>query len=167
MKNKKTKKSEIISFTIILMVCFSSLMKAQQGTNTAGGEGKGMGGTVSISIGQMDYTNFEGPGGNVSLGVQQAYVIEVTSGYEISNINLSASVYPNPSSDFIMLTFERADLQNFAYTLYDMAGKRIDKKNISESSTQIKISDFNNGNYFLNISENNNVVKTFKIIKTK
>ena len=150
---------------IALTGCSTSKLLAQQGTNTGGTEAKGDGGAASITVGQVDYISLKGAGGTISQGVQQAYSIEVLQGIEVAAINLSATVYPNPSSDFVMLSIDNMKLLDMSYAVYDFEGKLLGKQTITEDITKINLITFNKGIYLIKISEKNNEVKTFKIVK--
>ncbi len=61
-----------IYITLLLLVFFTS--KAQNSVVSGGGEATGSGGTMSFSIGQIDYIEAKGTGGTMSQGVQQQFV---------------------------------------------------------------------------------------------
>lgn len=45
----------------------------QQATVASGGDGSGVSGTLSYSLGQISYTTIQDSGGNLALGVQQTF----------------------------------------------------------------------------------------------
>jgi hypothetical protein len=121
---------------------------------------------VSYSIGQSVYTTNTGTGGSVSQGVQQPYEIMIVSGFgEVHVISLTASVYPNPTSDIITLKVENYTVENLGYYLYDINGALLENKRIESNKTNIVMSNLPPAVYFLKVTERNEEIKAFKIIK--
>lgn len=59
-----------------ILLCLSAInLLAQHGNVAAGGDATGIGGSMSYSIGQTDYMMYSSPQGNLSLGLQQVYVV--------------------------------------------------------------------------------------------
>jgi hypothetical protein len=140
-------------------------VKAQEHTDAAGGDATGAGGSVSYSIGQIDYPVMTGSGGIVTQGVQQPYEILVLSGNNIAGINLSISVHPNPATEFIILKTDVGLLDNLSYSIYDIQGKLLDNKKVENSETTISVSEFSKSIYFFKLFSNEKEIKTFKVIK--
>jgi opacity protein-like surface antigen len=144
---------------------FISAAQAQQSINAAGGNGKGSGGSVSFTIGQIDYSCMEGTGGSVTQGVQQFSEIVKILAEEHSIINYEMVVYPNPTRDFINLKIENYNLDNLSYALFDMLGRQIGADKITEDETQIQLNNLPSAVYILAVSDKNKPLKSFKIIK--
>ncbi|WP_299187948.1 T9SS type A sorting domain-containing protein [uncultured Aquimarina sp.] len=75
------------------------------------------------------------------------------------------SLFPNPSSDVFNIQWRNAN--NVSYTVTDLAGKLIASRNAvssSENTTQINLSSFAKGMYFLNVNLDG-VEETMKLIK--
>lgn len=155
---------------IIVLITLSSLsIKAQQSTLTSGKDVAGVGGSVSYSIGQVDYANFSSDSGRISLGVQQPLVI-IMVGTHDPKYDISVSAYPNPVNVAVNLKLdvESATLtkNKFSYNLYDINGKLVTQKEIEDVSTTIMMNELSSGMYLLRVSQNNAEVRTFKIFKT-
>jgi hypothetical protein len=75
------------------------------------------------------------------------------------------SVFPNPTSDFINLKFENPYSDKMQYVITDISGTVIGKNNINTSVQSINVSNLTAGTYFLTISENSKLIKSYKIIK--
>jgi hypothetical protein len=157
MKHKKT----ITSITFLLLGLGG--LYAQESPTTAGGEATGTGGTASYSVGQVVYTTAIGTNGSLAQGVQQPYEISTTVGIKETAITLELSVYPNPTTDYLTLKVE--DNTELNYQLYDLQGKVIENKKVSSTTTSINVENLSKAIYFLNVTKNNRIVKTFKIIK--
>jgi hypothetical protein len=157
MKHKKT----ITSFAFLLLGLGG--LQAQESPTAAGGEATGSGGTARYSVGQVVYTTATGTNGSLAQGVQQPYEISVTLGIKETSINLELSVYPNPTTDYLTLKVD--DFETLNFQLIDLLGKVIENKKISSKTTSINVKILPKALYFLNVTKNNKVVKSFKIIK--
>jgi hypothetical protein len=157
MKHKKT----ITSIAFLLLGLGG--LHAQESPTATGGEATGAGGTVSYSVGQVVYTSNTGTNGSVAPGVQQPYEISTTLGINETTINLEMSVYPNPTTNY--LTLKTEDNSNLSYQLYDLQGKVIENKKVNANSTIITMEALPKATYFLTVTDNKKIVKTFKVIK--
>lgn len=141
-------------------------LQAQEATSATGGNASGSGGSVSYSVGQVIYITNTGTNGSVAQGVQQPYEISVISGLEETRrINLMVSTYPNPTTDFLTLKVENYDNTNLSYQLYDINGKLLANEKVSSSEIRIQLGKFVSATYFMKLTDNNQEIKTFKIIK--
>jgi len=152
---------------ILFLGVFQPLyLQAQEVIPASGGDAKGNGSSVSYSIGQVVYATNSSAGGSVSEGVQQPYEIFVITGNELlPSVTLACKAYPNPATDFIILSVGESDKENLLYRLSDQNGKVIANNKVIDEQTKIQTGTLRNGNYFLSIIMNNTEVKTFKIIK--
>jgi hypothetical protein len=151
----------------ILITIFScAIGHAQQAVSTAGGQATGAGGTVSYTIGQLDYITVTGSAGLAMEGVQVPFEILVPTGIDkYEEITLGFLAYPNPVKDLLTLCINRETFENLSYTLLDSDGKTLQVGNIMDTETGISFEDCLPNAYFLLIFENNQEIKTFKIIK--
>jgi hypothetical protein len=159
---KKTTNLKCIASAILLFTLSS--VSAQDAVPGAGGDANGAGGSSAYSVGQVVYTSVSGTG-SVNQGVQQPYVLMTTGLNNHPDINLSMSVYPNPSITFITLNVGKQNLQNISYQLLDVQGKLIASEKISASESLIKMEEYAAGNYFLKVLDFSTELKTFQIIK--
>jgi hypothetical protein len=136
---------------------------AQNNPVTTGGNASGTGGAISYSIGQVVYTTNTGGNGTVAQGLQQPYEISTTSGISEATVSLAMSAYPNPTTNHLYLKVE--DFSNLNYQLFDLAGKVIESNNIISTSTLINMEEFPPAIYFINVTQNSQLIKSFKIIK--
>ena len=159
---KKTKL--IIIFSLIFAL---TGIKAQQGFTAAGGGASGGGGTAAYSVGQIVYTSNTGAGGSVAQGVQQPYEISIVLGVEDLQISLNMKVYPNPTSDFLILNVGNFELSTLNFELYDISGKLLERKKITSITETISLVNLPSSTYFLKVTSNNEEIKTFKVIKNQ
>ena len=145
----------------------SGIILAQESVNTSGSNASGTGGAVSYTVGQVAYTNSSGSNGSVSAGVQQSYTITATTGVDENNFNLDVSVYPNPTTDLLVLSINELK-EEYRYQVLDMAGKLLTNGQLRNNQTQLDFSSYAAGSYYVNIITNQNKqIKTFQVIKNK
>ena len=159
MKHKKT----ITSIAFLLLGLGG--LHAQEIPTATGGEATGTGGTVSYSVGQVVYTTATGTNGSVAQGVQQPYEISTTVGINETAINLEMNVYPNPTTDYLTLKVDNFELSTLNFQLIDMQGKVIETKKVNSNAINISLEGQPTATYFLNVVKNNQIIKTFKVIK--
>lgn len=161
MRQKKFKLS-----TLLLLSIGLTGLKAQESINTSGIEVSSNGGSVSYSIGQMVYNSNAEANFSLTQGVQQPYEIMTVTGIEdTKGINLWATAYPNPTSDYLTLSIEESDISNISYQLYDMNGRLLQNAKITGNQTSIVMNNLIPAIYFVKIIQNWKEIKTFKIIK--
>jgi Secretion system C-terminal sorting domain len=153
---------------LLLLMLFGFLIQnvqAQKDLVASGGNATGIGGKVSYSIGQVAYTTAIGSGGTVNQGVQQPFEIVTLGTDNFPEITLSMSVYPNPTTSLVNLKVDNFNYENLSFFLCDITGKQLQSQKITAGETQIQMEDFPQAVYFLNVSDGNKSLKTFKIIK--
>ena len=160
MKNKRTK------ICVAFLLLSIGALQAQEAIPAAGGDATGLdGSSVSYTIGQITYTTNSSTNGSVAMGVQQPYEISITTGIEITNINLQLSVYPNPTTDFLTLSVKDTELSDLNYQLYNLSGKLILQDQLRDQNTQIDMRNLSSATYLVKVSDNTKNLKTFKIIR--
>ena len=153
---------------MLLFLFFLALQitKAQEAIPASGGNASGEGGSVSYTIGQAAYTSNSGNYGTVAEGVQQPYEIYVITGNDqLSLVTLSFKAFPNPTTDYLILSTVGEEKRNLTYLLSDVNGKIIGSGDVSGEQTTIPMGTYRSGNYFLQILLANSALKSFKIVK--
>ena len=159
MKHKKTMTS--VAFLLLGL----GGLHAQQATTAAGGEATGTGGTASYSVGQVVYTTNTGTNGSVAQGVQQAYEI-YNVGIKETELNISLSIFPNPTAANLTLQISDYNNEKVSYQLYDMQGKLLNNGKIVAQQTKIEMTSLPTAAYYVNVvNQENQKVQSFKIIK--
>ncbi|NHN27857.1 T9SS type A sorting domain-containing protein [Flavobacterium jejuense] len=159
------KKNNLLFFLIILSCLGVSCSFAQNGTVSSGGDAAAAQGSVSYSVAQPFYTTNTGTNGSVSQGVQQPFEIQEVLGTELFSIQLKMLAYPNPTTDVLNLSIDESELSGMSYALVDFNGRVIKSSVISSQSTTISMAEYQKAIYILNVTQNNTIIKTFKIIK--
>ena len=162
MRHKRFKLS-----TILLLGFGLTGLQAQVAIPATGGNATGSGGSVSYSVGQVVYTAISSAYGSVNQGVQQPYEFFTNSIDENTFISLKMSVYPNPTNASVTLRIDNPNPENFTFQLYDMNGKLLADQKISSTETSLPMENLTAASYFLNVTGDNKLFKSFKIIKNK
>jgi len=139
-------------------------INAQETIATSGGDATGSGGSASFSVGQMVYTTYTATAGSVAQGVQQSFEF-TTLGVENNLINLALIAYPNPTNSVLTLKIKDYSLNNMYYRLYDIQGRILIQNKLTDFTTNLPTENLAPAIYFLRVSKQNKVLKTFKIIK--
>jgi hypothetical protein len=138
---------------------------AQSGTLTGGGEAAGTGGSVSYSVGQIQYETVDASTGTITEGLQQPYEIFVVTGVEEKEITLNVSLYPNPAESMIILDARNAGSVKMNYVLFDSEGRSLAQNSLVNEKTEISLERMASGVYYLKVFNNKKEIKVFKIIK--
>jgi hypothetical protein len=144
---------------------WAGIAQAQESANASGGDATGSGGTVAYSIGQIVYTTHTGSNGSVAQGVQQPYEISIVAGVEDHQISLNLKAFPNPTTNYLTLTIDNIELSNLNFQLFDISGKLLESKKITNTTEIIHMENLPSATYFLSVTNNNKELKTFKIVK--
>jgi Secretion system C-terminal sorting domain len=152
----------LLSASLFFQIQFSN---AQQATIASGGNFTGSGGNMSYSIGQIMYTTNNGINGSIAQGVQQPFEISTVLGIDETQIQLDLTAYPNPTSDYLILSSNNSDLTELSFELIDSTGKLIETRKIKNTIETIRMEDLPDANYFVKVDSNGKVIKVFKIIK--
>lgn len=160
----------------ILRIVFSSFFVlnglaafAQSDVVPAGGTATGEGGTVTFTVGQIAVQSNDEGSIILSEGVQQPYEIQTIGIDNYPGITLSAMVYPNPTRGNVQLSInnERGTIINgqLEVKVFDTNSKYLFSRKIEGEITEIPMSDFAMGTYFVNVLDGTRVLKSFKVVK--
>lgn len=152
------KKIGLIFFSSVI----TSPLFAQQNTVSTGGTATGTGGEVTYTVGQIDYSSYSA-GASINEGVQQPYEFYLIVGIEELD-DLTVNIFPNPSSDYITISIHSA-LPHLACRLIDSKGKIILESALEEKESTLNIEQLAQGNYHLEILQNDKHLNTYKLIK--
>lgn len=157
MKHKK-----LIAVIVFLFLGLGGL-QAQDAIPASGGDVIASDGSTSYTVGRLIFGTYTGSDGSLSHGLQQPYEIYITTGIEDKSINLDLSVYPNPTISSLTLKTESTD--DIKYQLFNLQGELLEDKIVNENNTTIRMEELAHSIYFLKVIKNEQIVKTFKIIK--
>lgn len=77
---------------------------------------------------------------------------------------LVSTFYPNPVIDFLYLNFNINSLDFVSFEIYNVNGVKLVSDKISKEEPKIKLSSFDNGNYFLKLSNENGLTQVHYFI---
>ena len=149
---------KILTLSIVLTsgALFGQEVIATQGETFTNGSG-----SVSYTIGEtVIHTGTNGPE-------------DITQGFHQTNWNflgvedhmpeLIVKVYPNPVQH--ELKVETADYNGVLYSMLDGAGRIVRSGELNSAETAIETSNLAPGKYILSLSDQNQTLKTFNLIK--
>jgi hypothetical protein len=152
--------------TILLFVialCCPGLL-AQQVVATAGGTLGNAGGSISYTIGEGVAQTLTHGDKTITEGFHQtSLTVKIVS--ELIELDFTITVSPNPASDILKIKVTKENVSGLQYSLSDIYGKLIFRKNIESDETIVTVNQLKAGLYILVITEGTKELKTFKIIK--
>lgn len=139
---------------------------AQSNTVPAGGDATGSNGSVSYTVGQIDYIYETGSGGSANQGLQQPFEIFVILSVEdVEDIQIVAKVFPNPTISNVTLFIGNRSTDDLSFHLFDLSGRLLMERKLESTETLIPMDGLAAATYFLSVSDGATLLKTFKIIK--
>ena len=150
-------------FVICCLLGWGTALFAQKGTVSAGGIGTGAGGSVTYTIGETNYITATGAG-QVTQGLQQPYEI-FTIVATATELNVNVSLYPNPTTENVVIRVEGSSVEDLRYELYDIDGRLLAASKMESNETSILMRDLASATYFVKVLNNKNESKNFKINK--
>jgi len=162
--NLMLESKKILIITIIILL-YSGGLYAQSAALSVGGNAMGLSGTVSYSIGQTVYKNYSHENLAIIEGVQQPYEIYTIPKPDGSKENIQLIVYPNPSTNHVILCISNYDKRHLSYQFYNSLGQLLSTDLIVDQETIINTDDLSPATYFLIVTENKSIIKTFKLLK--
>jgi hypothetical protein len=150
-------------YFILFCTLVTTSTMAQQNTVATGGDANGSNGSVSFSVGQIDYTNASGSDGSSHEGVQQPFEFyDQDAG--LQELNANATLFPNPTNEFVTLSVDFVpDATN--YELIDVNGKIIQSGEVVSKETSLDMRSLATGTYLLNLYQSQKAIAAIKIVK--
>lgn len=152
-------KTKILFYGFWLMM--PMLGRAQQSTTSSGGIFSSSTGSMSVVVGQFNYER-QGSQSSITGGVLQVYPLR---NLEKPFLASALHVWPNPTSDLIMVSLDDQTDQPFSCQIFDLSGQKIAEQALDLEHMQIDLRDFRTGTYLLIFQVPNQNPVPFKIIK--
>ena len=154
-----------VKLALLALLCMNTFFVfGQESVNTSGGDISSSTGAVSYSVGQSIYGIVNGTGGSMTQGVQQPYKVVVSNVGDVG-VEINLSILPNPTSDFLHLTFEEYINYKASFQLIEGRGNIIQKALVQNMVTSLDLSALASGIYYLQVATESEIIKSFKIIK--
>jgi len=154
---------------ITVITVLPLLVHAQRDVLTRGGDYSSAGGSVAFSIGQIGYTYLTGEAGSASLGVQQSNVFNIVATDDLEPF-WEVSLYPNPASEIVYINLQDEsvlkDFNALHLRLLDVQGKLVKEMKIIEAVTTLSLSGLAESVYFIQILQDQQPLKSFKLYKS-
>ena len=160
------KRTQLLLFFLLMYLAGQTRLQAQETVPASGGNATGNNGSMSYTVGQVFYSSASSSNNKVAEGVQQPYeIFRITSSPEIMGLYDAVSVYPNPTTEFVLIEIENLKVENLRYKLFNAHGQLLTSKMIIGSQTIISMGNYVPSIYFIKIVQNHKEVTSFKIIK--
>ena len=146
----------------VLISCFTLCsVLAQSNIVTAGGDASSSTGSVSYSIGQIDFKYSSSADYSVSEGVQQTYSFDTALSIDDIQYDFQLSIWPNPSADEMNLEFTTNYELPLSLTVTDVKGAIVASKSVTQGQYPLMSNTWAAGTYYVNL----NGGEAVKIIK--
>jgi len=117
------------------------------------------------SIGELQTETYTAGSQMLTQGFHQNSYTVSTAVEQVKGLQFEITAFPNPTTDFISLKVESSKTESLQYTITDLSGRVLQTNKLLENNQQINFSGYAVGTYFITISQNSKLVKSFKIIK--
>lgn len=149
---------------IFISLSITLSLSAQQIITAAGDAPKTSTSSLQWTVGQI-VTGSETDGTTYLFqGYQQSTII-VSDIYENDSLDYALKVYPNPVNSLLTIEVGKQGQFVLVAKLFSVSGKEYSHFEIKDHKHIIDLYEFSSGTYILILSENNNIVRTYKIIK--
>jgi hypothetical protein len=149
---------------LVLLIHGASAM-AQRATLPAGHDATGAGGTLSYSIGQVDYKFASNSNGSIAQGVQQPYEWLVLAVDEPVGGAFTAALQPNPANDQVTIAIAGTTTLPLRFDLRDAQGRLLRDGPITSTSISIPLNGLPSATYLVHVLEDGRPQTTFQLIK--
>jgi Secretion system C-terminal sorting domain len=119
-------------------------------------------GQLSTTLGEPIISTVNSASNILTQGFHQT-LITITA-IEDNQAEYEMNIYPNPTSENITIKIKELK-EDIQYTIYTISGKLVSNNQIIALETKLSIAHFARGQYFLNVIEENKIIKTYQIIK--
>ena len=153
-----------INCILIAIFLSASTIQAQEVIATAGSHGETTSGSLSWTIGEPLIETITDGTKTLTQGFHQSK-LTVTAINDLKVSPIELSVYPNPTSSFISIELKTDKQKDLLLSLFDLNGRIILRKKMTESRETIKMQKYKPATYILKVSEGNKEIQTYQIVK--
>lgn len=98
-------------------------------------------------------------------GIQNlSFTFQPTHSIVEKSVDSHIHIYPNPVTEVLSINIQMP-IEHLSYRIFDLSGKSLQTGLIHSETTEISMSKFITGIYFIQISHNNQPIQSYKIIK--
>ena len=151
----------LLLIVIFVQIVFS--VYSQEVISSAGHYDETSGAQVSWTIGEPAIETIISEGNILTQGFQQTkMVITAVISY---NENIQVFIYPNPTDDLVNIDIFGLQFSETKVGVYTMEGKLLKQQYLITSTSVLNIHGLASGSYLLKVTDKNNPIKTFKLVK--
>ncbi len=160
------KKLILIAFCVFGFGTVFSQITQYQVISTSGDFYKKENASLSWTLGECVTETLVSTNTILTQGFQQSHYYVTAINNVVIN-GLKVNVFPNPSTDYITVSFEnRINNQNFTIEIFDLQGKILFTDKFEADKAQLNMSQYVSGIYLLKVTDNDNQNSSnFKIQK--
>lgn len=148
----------------VLIFLSPGMISAQQVLSSTGGTVQNTSGSISYTLGELVIDTRADGTRVLTQGFQQTEIL-LTAMHELSGSGIQIIAYPNPTHDFVILKFEKGEIPNIEYILFDLRGRLLLKEKLTGNEAKISFQLYEPGSYFIKVSGDGKEIQTFKILK--
>ncbi len=161
---KNVKQVCVIGVLLVCIFCQTLLAQSQEVVASAGIYFENKNHQISFTVGETVIETYRGDQFLLTQGFHQP-LLWVTELDELVGINLNIKAYPNPTADFVKINSNEELPLGSTFHLYNMQGVLVRIGEMDGLTTEVSFRQLVPANYFLKIFHEDNILKTFKIIK--
>ena len=121
--------------------------------------------SLSWTIGENFTETFSNNDIILTQGFNQGNII-ITDISEMVFPEITIAVYPNPVKEYINIRMDTKSTDNLKAEIFSMSGMKLLSESINSNNTGIDIQRLPASDYILRLSNSDQVLKSFKIVKT-
>ena len=149
------------SLTLIFLLV-SHFIFSQSNVLTSGKEVSSNSGTVTYSVGLVNFKEATGSGGSLHHGIQ--HISEIVNVLHISEVDAARiKLFPNPTIDYIVV--DMPDVKNLEYRIVSILGQELLTGEINKSQDRVDLKKLRTGTYFFILYRDSKKVATYQIVK--
>ena len=141
------------TFTILISCLTISSVLAQSNIVTAGGDAASSSGSVSYSIGQIDFQYTSSADYSVSEGVQQTYSFDTALSIDDIQYDFQISIWPNPSADEMNIEYTTSYELPLSLTVTDVKGAVVASQSVTQGQYSFNVNTWAAGTYYVNLND--------------
>jgi len=149
------------SNVLIIFLFLSFVSNGQESISFLGGSYSNTNSKIDFTIGETVIKTYNSGFYNLSQGFHQSNWSLIS--VEENVPNFEATVFPNPTSDFLNISTKK--FQNVNYRIFDVKSNLIATGLLLSYETQIQVNHFLSGTYFLTLYSNSKKLKVFQLYK--
>lgn len=154
-----------IHILLTIFLLFNTKIYSQQVVGSAGMSYENQNVNLSWTLGEVAIMTLENQNQMLTQGFHQPILVVLNSD-DVTTFDKTIKVFPNPTSDYVILQVDNEINQSMFYRLYDFAGQLIQFDIITSELTNINFEFLPAGVYLITINDSIRQLKSFRIIKT-